>query len=249
MDHPSVPVLEVVALFNSSRLSGGHAVLCFGIFGSQCWYGTGYQPVDIAGKWFSEVVSHSTPVKTGLYGNGDMDHNCCLGGGRWGQNRARFYMGKALLSLMLVVTQVVPWTASPLFLCLASDGSVCLDAGPAACTCCRDHEHDEDACCGRDTDKERHEDGPSRVSDDRGGEWVSDADCNCAHVLLSQDARVVRRMRVDDDVQSVVPLLTTFVSAVGTEVPAPTLASFSGLMCRDASSLLPSERAPFVLRC
>jgi hypothetical protein len=76
-----------------------------------------------------------------------------------------------------------------------------------------------------------------------------DDDCDCAHVLLSQDARVVRRMRVDDEAQTVALPLATFVSTVGAEVSLPALASFSGLMCRDASSLLPSERALFVLRC
>src|SRR6266404_5708292 len=121
-------------------------------------------------------------------------------------------MGRSLLALILVVTQVVPWTASPLFLCLGCDGSVCLDGGPAACTCCRDHEHDEDACCGGGADNERHEHGPSRVPNDRRREWVSDADCDCAHVLVSQDARVIRRMRVDDDAQSVDPVSGTFVS-------------------------------------
>jgi hypothetical protein len=160
-----------------------------------------------------------------------------------------FSMGKSLLSLLLVVTQVVPWTASPLFLCLGSDGSVCLDAGPAACTCCRDCEHDEDACCGGGAGNERHEHGPARVPDDHRGVWVADDDCDCAHVLLLQDARVVRRMRVDDDAQSVVPLLAPFVSAVGAEVPASTLASFLGPKCRDASSLPLSERSLFVLRC
>jgi hypothetical protein len=68
-------------------------------------------------------------------------------------------------------------------------------------------------------------------------------------VLLSQDARVVRRMRADDDRPAVAHPLAAVFSAVGAEIPVPALASHSGLMCRDAASLLPGERALFVLRC
>jgi hypothetical protein len=160
-----------------------------------------------------------------------------------------FSMKKGLLSLVLVMTQVVPWTASPLFLCLGSDGSVCLDGGPATCTSCRDHEHDEDACCGGGADKERHEHQLPAQSDDRGVASISDDDCDCAHVLLSHDARVVRRMRIDDDTLNIATILATFVSAGGADVSAPTLATAAGLMCRNASSLPLSERAPIVLRC
>ena len=146
---------------------------------------------------------------------------------------------------MLVVTQVVPWTASPLFLCVGSDGSICVDGGPAACTCCCDHE--EDACCSGDND--RHEHGPARVPADSRGQFVSDDDCDCAHILVSHDARVVRRMRVGDDTLNVAPLLATFVNADGADVTAPTLVTCPILMGREAPPLPPSERAPIVLRC
>jgi len=157
-------------------------------------------------------------------------------------------MGKILLSLLLVVTQVVPWTATPLFLCVGSDGSVCLDGGPSVCTCCCDHEHEQDACCAGSAANARHEHRLPAQSDDRNSASISDDDCDCAHILLSHDARVVRRMRVDDEMQTVDSLLVTFISAIGFVAPAP-LAAFARLPLRDAPSLPLSERAPFVLRC
>jgi hypothetical protein len=160
-----------------------------------------------------------------------------------------FCIGKSLLLLLLVVTQVMPWTASPLFLCLGSDGSVCLDGGPATCTCCRDHEHDEDPCCAENADDVRHEHRlPARI-DDQGPASISHDDCDCAHVLLSHDARFVRRARTDGDMQTVALRLMTSVSTVRAEVPAPALGTFDGLRRPDALPLLLSERAPIVLRC
>src|SRR5262245_63168639 len=156
-------------------------------------------------------------------------------------------MGKILLSSLLVVTQIVPWTASPLFLCVGSDGSVCLDGGPSACTCVCEHE--EDACCAGSADNTRHEHRLPAQSDDQGAASMSDDDCDCAHILLSHDARVVRRMRVDDDALNVTPILATFVSAIGSVDPALSLATFAALQLRDGSSPPLSERAPFVLRC
>ena len=50
-------------------------------------------------------------------------------------------MPRALLILFLMGAQLVSWNASPLFLCLDSDGAVCVDLGPASCACCR-HHHD-----------------------------------------------------------------------------------------------------------
>ena len=45
-------------------------------------------------------------------------------------------MAKSLLSLALVATQFLSWSASPLYLCLGRDGSLCIDLGPGACICC-----------------------------------------------------------------------------------------------------------------
>src|SRR5262245_43856576 len=158
-------------------------------------------------------------------------------------------MGKTLLTLMLVATQVVPWTASPLFLCVGSDGSICLDGGPAACTCCCDHEHEDDACCAGSADNARHGHRLPAQSGDQGTASISDDDCDCAHILLSHDARVVRRIRVSDDTLKGAPMLATFVTGSEIEVSAPTLATTVGLMWRNAPPLPLSERAPFVLRC
>jgi hypothetical protein len=77
---------------------------------------------------------------------------------------------------------------------------------------------------------------------------MSDDGCDCAHVLLSHDARIVRRMRVGDDTQTIAPHWAAIVSTVGAEVPAPALVAF-GLTRPDPMSLPLSERAPFVLRC
>lgn len=46
-------------------------------------------------------------------------------------------MGRVLVSLVLLFTQTLPASASPLYLCLCGD-RVCIDGGPQACECCHD---------------------------------------------------------------------------------------------------------------
>jgi hypothetical protein len=43
---------------------------------------------------------------------------------------------------MLVTAQTLSWSASPLFLCVADDGSRCIDLGPRSCECCHHHGHE-----------------------------------------------------------------------------------------------------------
>ena len=50
-------------------------------------------------------------------------------------------MRHAFLVTLLLTAQIISWNASPLFLCMGGDGSLCIDLGPDSCACCR-HGHD-----------------------------------------------------------------------------------------------------------
>lgn len=62
-------------------------------------------------------------------------------------------MGKNLLSLLLVVTQLMSWASTPLYLCISENGCVCFDVGSDSCTCCTltvqdESDVEQSACCG-----------------------------------------------------------------------------------------------------
>ena len=54
-------------------------------------------------------------------------------------------MPQSLLALALVITQLLSWSLSPVYLCVERDGSFCIHSGPENCGCCCDdhasHEH------------------------------------------------------------------------------------------------------------
>jgi hypothetical protein len=107
-------------------------------------------------------------------------------------------MTKSLLALALVMTQLLSWSGSPVYLCLEGDGSFCLDAGPENCDCCHlagsldDHfsaasdERQNDAggawFCGVTVRDQHHQHG-SRFAADCGAEH---APCGCTHIQISQ---------------------------------------------------------------
>lgn len=156
-------------------------------------------------------------------------------------------MSKPVLSLVLALTQLLPWSASPLFLCLGSDGSVCLDAGPDACSCC--HRHEDEPDCGGLACSEMHDqcetsDVPGLCANDSGD------DCDCTHVQLSQGQRAFRRGGSRSGSQPA-PALKSLAPVDG--APVTVARQWASLTARlrpaGSSALPPSERAPFVLRC
>ena len=96
-------------------------------------------------------------------------------------------MPKPLLALALVMTQLLSWSVPPVYLCLESDGSICIDSGPEHCDCCRSdrcwHDHfSADGCCtdGDDCQSVEHDWGlDAGCRGDR-------APCNCTHIQISQ---------------------------------------------------------------
>jgi hypothetical protein len=75
-------------------------------------------------------------------------------------------MTKWLLAVGLMLAQLLPGVAAPLYLCLDSDGSISIDFGPDCCACCLD-DHQP---AGADA---------TLVADEH-------EDCDCAHIQISK---------------------------------------------------------------
>jgi hypothetical protein len=144
-------------------------------------------------------------------------------------------MIRSLLALVLLGAQVLSWNASPLYLCLGPDGSICLDFGPASCGCCRPQAADADGCQSEHAQHDDHGQGDS---------------CPCTHVQISEaqtatlnrapaapDAhRLVTSLAAAGDLSSAGCLPTTSQSAL----PITPLDLPSAALC---------GRASIVLRC
>jgi len=97
-------------------------------------------------------------------------------------------MTKSLLVLALMATQLLSWSARPVYLCVESDGSFRIDAGPENCDCCR-------------AEGARHDhfsDGPfSDNTDDCHDEANADhPPCDCMHIQISEQQSPVVLSRV-----------------------------------------------------
>ncbi len=71
--------------------------------------------------------------------------------------------------------QLLPVAASPLYLCLDRDGSVCIDFGPDGCSCCHDEHDSSDAA----------EPAAGKVA------ATEHAPCDCAHIRISPSVGLV----------------------------------------------------------
>jgi hypothetical protein len=80
-------------------------------------------------------------------------------------------MTKPLLALSLMLMQLLPVGAAPLYLCLDGDGSVCIDFGPASCGCCHD---------------EHHKSATETNVAIGGHAGAEHAPCDCAHIQISK---------------------------------------------------------------
>lgn len=92
-------------------------------------------------------------------------------------------MAKSLLSLGLMMTQLLSWSVSPLYLCVAGDGSVCIDFGPENCHCCMHSQDVECAgeCACTDHDRSQHEQQAGHEE-----KSVAAEPCDCTHIQISQ---------------------------------------------------------------
>ncbi len=96
-------------------------------------------------------------------------------------------MVNSLLSLILVATQVLSWNAAPLYLCLESDGTACLDFGPDTCGCCHEvastpDATDSHACHAHAGCNHAEHPQPAGSATDS---QASPSPCGCTHVQIS----------------------------------------------------------------
>jgi hypothetical protein len=90
-------------------------------------------------------------------------------------------MAKTLIASALIAAQLLPWASGALYMCVASDGSVGVDGGPAFCSHCERHEvAEQSTCCHAGC---CHERGATVPCDEA---TALAATCDCQHLLLSQ---------------------------------------------------------------
>lgn len=97
-------------------------------------------------------------------------------------------MGRLLLSLALAGTQLLSWGASPLYVCFQRDGGLCVEAGPAACHCCR-HKDDlpKASAVSSCTDQcPHHQDETLGEERSKNVAFTLTEDCDCLHLPLAQ---------------------------------------------------------------
>ncbi|MEX0675446.1 MAG: hypothetical protein WD063_00125 [Pirellulales bacterium] len=150
-------------------------------------------------------------------------------------------MVKTLLSAVLVATQLVSWNASPLYLCLGADGSICVDFGPAGCGCCRNRPA-EKGCCG------------SQHEADVCGQLPLAVDnfdpCGCDHIQISepQSAMLVRTTAAPDAQGWGIPLVAALCTGASGCCISATSADAPRCPC-DAHSTALVLLASVVMRC
>lgn len=76
-------------------------------------------------------------------------------------------MRHAFLTALLLLAQAISWNASPLYLCLDGDGSLCIDQGPDSCCC------DQVVCQDRSSEPQSSVVGLAR------------SHCDCTHIQIT----------------------------------------------------------------
>ena len=160
-------------------------------------------------------------------------------------------MTKSLLSLTLILTQLLSWSASPLYLCLDDDGSVCVDFGPDGCQCCQQPAADGHACVaehGTCKDHDHNNSERQRVDSENA---LAAGPCDCTHIQILQTQTVtVVSSSVSRDVQRLAVCLATPSFNLVAHVAIPPIdeaAMLLRLMHSPAPSLTVSASA--VMQC
>ena len=133
-----------------------------------------------------------------------------------------------------------------MYLCLAGDGSVCVDFGPAGCRCCPRHDGAE-AC-------ESHHDHQCPEHSDQGKQngpmLAAECDCDCSHIQIVQQQGpvVVQKSVKQSDHYAWMPtpsiaVLQTHINVIASEVV------LNRTSLADSSASVPALRASVVLRC
>lgn len=163
------------------------------------------------------------------------------------------FMFRLLLSLALVLMQVLSWGSLPLYVCLESDGGICIDGGPASCHCCRPKDEvAEPSAAPKCANGHCHHDSKSvSVTDSVSSMITNQDDCDCLHLPISQSSEpTVVSTRLSTNAARHFALLTTDLSDFGA------LPMFHSSIERDirhslldGHSLLRSVTQTVVLRC
>ena len=163
-------------------------------------------------------------------------HTANNGSIEWGNVRSPSpAMVKSLLALVLLSSQLLSWNASPLFVCLGPDGSICLDFGPASCGCCRPQTADADCCA---SEHAQH--------DDHG----QDDSCPCTHVQISDvQTATLNRAPAAPDAHRLVASLSVAGNLSSAGCIPTTSRTAVPIVPLDLPSAALCQRSSIVLRC
>jgi len=104
-------------------------------------------------------------------------------------------MTKRLIASALIATQLLSWASGSLYMCVASDGSVAVDGGPASCNRYRSHKVcQRSSCCDAACCHDHHDAAPCDGAIVLASGW-----CDCRHVLIShsQATTATRQSAID----------------------------------------------------
>jgi hypothetical protein len=95
-------------------------------------------------------------------------------------------MRHAFLITLLLAAQAISWNASPLFLCMGGDGSLCIDLGPGSCACCQ-HGHDwaEDLSHNPSANGNRHSRSHDACNRHQAPATIEATPCDCTHLQIT----------------------------------------------------------------
>jgi hypothetical protein len=160
-------------------------------------------------------------------------------------------MAKSLLSLALIVMQLLSWSASPLYLCLSSDGSVCVDLGPDACECCKHSAVESETCDATHESCADHNHGmPENQGTSLASFSVGDP-CGCTHVQISQpQSPTLNRSSARADISHSVIFLITMHCNLVPAVASPPIGQATALSpAHHVPSMRLTVLATIVIRC
>jgi hypothetical protein len=126
-------------------------------------------------------------------------------------------MTKRLIASALIAAQLLPWASGAMYVCVASDGSVGVDRGPASCSHCHSHVvAEQPSSCGA---KCCHDHDDTALCDD--AVVLARGACDCHHVLISPAQATTAARQSTTDVQQL-----SFACSAALPTPtSPTLAA------------------------
>jgi hypothetical protein len=158
-------------------------------------------------------------------------------------------MAKSLLSLALMATQLFSWSASPLYLCLCGNGSICIDFGPDNCDCCKHSQVDDDCTVHHACKVHEHGDSSERAGHDQNS--VAGNPCDCTHIQISQrQISTVVSSSSSPDAERLIAFVDSITCDLSAHVGVPPTDEAGAFwLTQHTPPLLLSQSAPVVMRC